>query len=193
MFFEYTLLASVLGGVTISFIYCFITGISPVSSSLASKKKIVSSISPDQKGNIYELGAGWGSLAFPIARRCPNATVTAYELSPIPWLFMRIKAAIFRPKNLVMKRKNFLGDNLSKASLVVCYLHPGAMTKLSGKLAKELDSGSQVICNTFEMPAWKPFLVAPLEDLMCPQIFFYKMDSAFVSLTELLKILSTMS
>jgi hypothetical protein len=72
MLFEYCLLALVLGAVAVSLVYTAITGISPVSSTRQSRKRMLRSIPADQGGTIYELGAGWGAVAFPLARRCPG-------------------------------------------------------------------------------------------------------------------------
>ena len=191
MFFDYLVLVLVVVGVLVSLLYSLITGISPVSSTFGSRKKIIKSASPDQQGFIYELGAGWGALAFPLARRCPEATVVAYELSPAPWVFMKIRALIFGPRNLKIVRRNFLKDDLAKASLVVCYLYPGAMTKLSSKLALELKPSAKVISNTFEIPSWTPTLIQNLEDVMCPQIFHYKMKTAVTSIHQVIDILYT--
>ena len=192
MRFDYTILALVLCAIAVSLIYTFITGISPVSSTFKSRKKIISTISPHQTGEIFELGAGWGALAFPMARRCPEATVIAYELSPLPWLFMKIRALFLGPPNLKILRRDFLKDNLSQASLVVCYLYPGAMEKLSSKLVIELKPSARVISNTFEIPAWTPTAIQTLEDVMCPEIFYYKMDSAIISLHQFIDVLSLM-
>lgn len=175
MLFEYFILAMVVVSVMTSLLYSLKTGISPVSSTFGSRKKIIRSVSRDQHGYIYELGAGWGALAFPLARRCPDANVVAYELSPVPWLFMKIWALFFGPGNLKIVRRNFFKDDLAKASLVVCYLYPGAMAKLSSKLAQELKLTAKVISNTFEIPSWTPTVVQKLEDVMCPHIFHYKM------------------
>jgi len=193
MFIHYLILVLVLGGIAVSLIYCLVTGISPVSSTFKSRRKIINSVPTEQKGFVYELGAGWGALAFPLARRCPEATIVAYELSPVPWLFMKIRGFIFRPRNLKIIRRNFLKDDLSKASMIVCYLHPQAMLKLSPKLAVELKSSAKVICNTFELPAWTPTFIANLEDVMCPEIFYYKMETAISSVRELMGLLSTLT
>ena len=192
MFLDYLVLVLVLCGIFICLIYSFITGISPVSSTIKSRRKIIKAVSPEQEGIIYELGAGWGAVAFPLARRCPDATVVAYELSPIPWLFLKVRAFLFGPSNLRILRRNFLNDNLAKAALVVCYLYPGAMKRLSSKLMIELKPNTKVISNTFEIPAWNPTMVQNLEDVMCPQIFYYKMDSAVTSIHQFIDILSAM-
>ncbi|KPJ97311.1 MAG: hypothetical protein AMJ60_11835 [Desulfobacterales bacterium SG8_35] len=191
MFFDYLILALVLSAIVVSLLYTFITGISPVSSTSKSRKTIISTISPDQEGCIYELGAGWGAVAFPLARRCPKATVVAYELSPVPWFFLRIRGFFFGPRNVRILRRNFLKDNLSRASLVVCYLYPGAMAKLSSKLVLELKPSARVISNTFEIPVWTPTLVQSLEDVMCPQIFHYRMDSAITGMHQFIELLSS--
>ena len=192
MFLEYLILVLVLLGIALSLFYSLKTGISPVSSTFGSRRKIVRSVPPDQQGEIYELGAGWGALAFPLARRCPDATIVAYELSPVPWMFLKLRTLLFGPSNLKIVRRNFLEDDLSKASLVVCYLYPGAMAKLSSKLVVELKPGAKVISNTFEIPSWTPTAVQCLEDVMCPKIFHYTMDSAISGMHQFMEILSTM-
>jgi hypothetical protein len=192
MLFDYFVLAFVVAGILVSLLYSVITGISPVSSTFKSRRKIIQTVDPDLEGFIYELGAGWGALAFPLARRCPGATIVAYELSPVPWLFLKLRTLLLGPRNLKIVRRNFLKDNLSKASLVVCYLYPGAMTRLSSKLARELDSDALVISNTFEIPAWTPAIIQNLEDVMCPQIFHYKMENAITGINKFIDISTTM-
>ena len=191
MFFDYTILVLVIAGIALSLLYSLITGISPVSSTFQSRKKIVKAISPKQKGFIYELGAGWGALAFPLARRCPESKVVAYELSPVPWIFLKLRAFLFGPRNLKIARRNFLKDDMSKASLVVCYLYPGAMAKLSSKLVMELKPSARVISNTFEIPNWTPTTIQSLEDVMCPQVFYYEMGSVMAGIKQSIDMLTT--
>jgi hypothetical protein len=192
MLFDYIILGFVITGILVCLLYSLITGISPVSSTHKSRRKIIQTVAPDMKGFIYELGAGWGALAFPLARRCPGAIIVAYELSPVPWLYLKIRTLLLGPRNLKIVRRNFLKDNLSKATLVVCYLYPGAMRRLSSKLARELDSDALVISNTFEIPAWTPTIIQNLEDVMCPQIFHYKMENAVTGLQKFIEISATM-
>ena len=56
----------------------------------------------------------------------------------------------------------------------------------------ELKPSTKVISNTFEIPTWTPTLVQSLEDVMCPQIFHYKMDSAITSIHQFIDILAAM-
>jgi len=192
MFFNYVIIVSVIVGIMLSLLYSLITGISPVSSILISRKKIIKTVSPKQKGYIYELGAGWGALAFPIARRCPESKVFAYDLSPVPWIFLKLRAFLFGPRNLKIERRNFFKDDISKASLVVCYLYQGAMVKLTSKLLMGLKPSATVISNTFEIPNWTPVAIQCFEDVMCPQIFYYEMSVVMAEIQQSFDTLATM-
>jgi len=178
MIFDYFLLGGVLFGLALTFAYCGITGISPVPSSRTSRKAILASLPENPSGTVYELGAGWGTLAFPLARRYPGKEVVAYELSPLPWLFMKLRWHLTGPRNLNIRRRNFLRANLASAGLIICYLHPQALEKLVPKLEKELASEALIISNTFHFPGWVPSFVQQLEDTMCPELLFYQVGPA---------------
>ena len=129
---------------------------------------------PDTEGPIYELGSGWGHLLWLLAKRYPKASIIGIESSFIPYLFSRLLFSIFPKKNLVIKKVNFYKTNLSDASLVVCYLYPGAMTKLKKKFKTELKPGTFVISNTFAIPNWKPEKEIVLDDLYSSKIYLYR-------------------
>lgn len=78
------------------------------------------------------------------------------------------------PRNLEIRRKNFLKVSLADARILVCYLHPAAMRNLSAKLKKELNPKATLICNTFELPGCDPCHVEKIDDIMCPEIHIYK-------------------
>ena len=110
----------------------------------------------DTKGKIYDLGSGWGSIVLPLARSLPDCDVIGYELSPIPWLASKFRSWLACLPNLRIDRKNFFGVPLQDASIVICYLFPGAMQKLKMKFEEELQPGTIVISNTFAIPSWTP-------------------------------------
>jgi hypothetical protein len=186
MICEYFILGGFTIGLAVTFVYCGVTGISPVSSTWTSRSAMLASLPPDPQGIVYELGAGWGSLAFPLAGRYPHKQVIAYELSPVPWLFMKLRWFLTRPRNLQILRRNFLKVDLSGAGLVVCYLHPGALAKLAPKLGKELKPETLIISNTFELPGWTPITVKELDDTMCPQVFIYEIGPVIQEISSML-------
>jgi hypothetical protein len=177
VFFEYSILGASLLGVVISLFYCAVTGISPIPSSSPSRSCILENLPENLTGNVCELGAGWGTLAFPMAAALPELEVIAFELSPIPWLFMMIRDKLTRRKNLTIHRRNFFKNKFENVSLVVCYLHSECLEKLRPKMESELKPGTLVLSNTFEIPGWIPETIHRLEDSFCPQVYVYRVPS----------------
>lgn len=129
---------------------------------------------PHDQRNIFELGSGWGSLIFPIARRFPGSFISAFEISPFPFLFSKLLQTLFVTKNIQIQRKDFFKIDLNAADVIVCYLYPKAMLQLRDKFEAELKVGSVVISNCFAIPGWKPEKTVVLEDLWRTKIYFYR-------------------
>lgn len=147
-------------------VYTLITGMSPMPT-LPGERQLLFSLlptadeMPEGERIIFELGAGWGSLALPLARRYPGQTVAAYERSVLPWLVCRLRKTFAAAHNLRVYRRDFFRADLSSASLVICYLSPGAMGRLRPKLEAEASSDVLVISNGFALPGWDPESVLP--------------------------------
>ena len=131
-------------------------GITPMPSSRKAIATLIGLIPDTTDGKIVDLGSGWGTLAYPIAKRFPNAEVVGYELSPLPWLYSRAKAVLVRRPNLSLLRRSVFDADLSDVDVVVVYLHPAAMRKLGPKFERELRPGTLVLSNTFAVPKWEP-------------------------------------
>lgn len=149
-------------------------GISPMPTSSKVKQRFLSSLPQNLNKTIYELGAGWGTLAFPIARLYPQAQVIGYESSLIPYLFCKLRLAYTPVPNLSFRRQNFFNADLSDASLVVCYLYPGAMHKLKLKFQDELSPSATIATHTFTLPGWKPIYQEVVNDLYNTIIYHYR-------------------
>ena len=74
----------------------------------------------DPNGVVVELGSGWGTLALGFARRFPNCRVTAFENSPVPYLFSRFLQSVIPVTNLAIERRDFYGISLTDADVVIC-------------------------------------------------------------------------
>jgi hypothetical protein len=146
--------------------------ISPMPSSARARRAILSWIPADTKGEIFELGAGWGSLAFPIARQCPRAHVVAWEGSPVPYLVCCLRKLLRPAPNLTLRFGDFSGVDFAGASGVVTYLWTGGMAQLDPKL-RELQSGSWVISSTFAWRGRKATDEQTLGDLFRTKIYRY--------------------
>ena len=152
------------------------TGISPMPSSRRAVQQVLQFVAPPRPGSIYELGAGWGSLAIPLARAFPDRRIIAYELSTIPWLFLLLRVRVSGLNNIEVVRRDFFRDDLGKAAVVVCYLYPGSMVQLSTELQSELIPGTVVVSNTFALPGWVPDQTSQLKDLYRTKIYRFVVD-----------------
>jgi trans-aconitate methyltransferase len=151
-------------------------GISPMPSSARAVRAVLELL-PDERGSVADLGSGWGTLTTALARAWPGVAVVGYELSPVPWLFSVIRARLFTPQ-VRLHRGDFMRAELGTATVVVCYLYPGGMTRLKGKLLAELRPNTVVISNTFALPDWTPERVVTLGDLHQTKVYRYRVPSA---------------
>lgn len=169
------LLFALLAGVVLSVVYWSLrNGISPMPTSPKAKQCLISLLPNDLDGKIYELGSGWGTLLFPLAKHYPDCPAIGIENSHLP--FMASKAMLFlkRLPNVKLERKDFFTVPLNDAKLVVCYLFPGAMERLKEKFEKELAPGTWVVSNTFAVPGWTPYAAVDVCDLYRTKIYLYK-------------------
>jgi Methyltransferase small domain len=154
--------------------YSLYHGITPMPTSRKTKNCLLLALPKTIKaGKIYELGAGWGTLAFPLAAHYPQNQVVAFENSPVPYLFSKGRALIDSHSNLAILKRNFFSISLEDAALVVCYLYPLAMTNLKEKFKKELKPGTWIISNTFAIPGWKPENIYQVPDIYRTKIYLY--------------------
>lgn len=180
MTLDITVLTGVLFAVGLILFHTLVTGVPPMPTSGGVRRALLDlleEIPHDPQGVIYELGSGWGGLAFAIARRYPRATVRGVEVSILPWAASRLRLAVRPQANLTFRRCNFHDCPLNDAGLVVCYLFPGSMEKLKPKLEKELTEGALVVSNTFAMPGWRPERVARAGDIYSSPVYLYRMPS----------------
>jgi hypothetical protein len=149
-------------------------GISPMPTSPRVREVLLPMIDPATTGEIHELGAGWGTLAFAIAARCPQAKVIAWEASPFPFLFCWLRARVTPRPNLELRFGDFHRADLREASLVVAYLWTGAMTRLSAHFERELRPGAQVISHTFAWRGREPEETRVAADLYRTPVYRYR-------------------
>lgn len=154
-------------------IWSIFNGIGPMPSSPKAKRILLENLPPSCYGPIYELGSGWGTLVFPLAKKYPHCSIIAYENSPIPFFISKIRHLFSRDKNLKIERKNFFKVDLGNAAMIICYLYPGAMQKLKTKFEKELNKNTVVVSNTFSIPGWKAYKICEISDIYHSKIFMY--------------------
>lgn len=156
--------------------YTIKNGISPSPTSPLIKKELLS-LFPTSAGNskLYELGAGWGTLAFPLAKQLPNSAIYAIENSLIPYLWMMLRNKLTKQSNIVLLRQNIYNIDLSEANYIVCYLYPKAMKKLEVKCRNECSKGTIIIAHTFAFPTLAPLRTMEAKDIYRSKIYIYRL------------------
>ncbi len=154
--------------------YSWRYGITPTPTGCKVKKALFEILPPSLRGNIIELGSGWGTLAFALAHYFPACQVWAYEISPIPYFVSRCIQKWKHAPHLHFSRQDFFQVSLHNASLVVCYLYPGAMQRLKTKFEQELAPGTYVLSHTFAIPGWMPIHCVKASDLYQTPIYLYQ-------------------
>ncbi len=167
-------LGLVLAVIALVFAYTVITGNPPTPTSPRVKARLISSLPDIPPGVVYELGSGWGTLAFALARALPGHAVIGIERSPVPWLVAVCRQLIRPAGNLTLVQGDFLTRPLDDAALVVCYLQPGAMERLRPKLEAELTAGSLVLTHTFRLAGWPDAEVHEASDIYRTPIYIYR-------------------
>lgn len=169
-----SIVLAALASSTLVVAYSVRTGISPMPSTSKARAQVLAALPHDNAGPLFELGSGWGTLAFPMADLFPHCQVIAYELSPLPYLVSRCRQRLFPRANLSIRRENFLEVSLAGASVIVCYLCPSLMERLAQKLEAEVRPGTLVISNTFSFRKWSSEKVHVLTNLYATRVYVYR-------------------
>jgi phospholipid N-methyltransferase len=148
-------------------------GIGPLPSFQRSRQQLLNLIDPSASGRMLELGAGWGGLAFALAKRCPAAQVVGIELSLIPFLVCYLRQKIQRQTNLVFMRQDFFKISWAQADWLICYLCPQIMARIGIQAQRELAPGARIVTHTFALRGWQPQQQVRADDWYRSDIFLY--------------------
>lgn len=170
------LMTAVLVAVLLVAVWTLRTGAPPWPSSPRARRTLLAALPPSAwiAGPVYELGCGWGGLALALAARFPDRRVVAVELSPVPWAVTRLRALAGGLRNLEVRRADLHRVDLSRAGLVVCYLHREAMTRLATRLGRAAPPGTWVVSNTFGLGDWRPVSRHPVGDAFGGEILVFR-------------------
>lgn len=101
---------------------------------------------------IYDLGSGTGK-ALIVAAREYDAHGVGVEIDPMRYLLSKLHARRAGvADSITFINDNFFNVSLSHADVVLLYLVPKAIARLSSKLLKELHDGAIIICYRYPVP-----------------------------------------
>lgn len=155
-----------------------LNGITPMPSSLQVRRTVAAQINRfSGQGSIVEAGSGWGTLALHLVKHCPGWRLIGIENSLIPlWSSQLIGRLSVRDRNrdrLAFCYGNIYAYSYDHTDIVVCYLYPGAMRRLSTILQERLAPGALVISVCFAMPGWEPDRMITCKDLYQTKVYVY--------------------
>lgn len=174
VFFELVSLALAVAALLSIFWSTLSLGISPMPTLPKVTTEVLAIVPEPLEGEVHELGAGWGTLAWAVAARHPKAQVIAWERSPVPFLFLWLRLRLQPRPNVTLRFANFLAADLSRAQLVIAYLWTGGMAALAPKFEAELPAGACVISHTFAWRGKTPELTRRAGDLYQTPVYRYR-------------------
>ncbi len=122
--------------------------------------------------NIIDLGAGMGSVVYPLAKALKNAQVTGVENAYLPWLIGWLRTA--RLTNCRWSMRDFWKEPLADYDVVYAFLSPAPMSNLWAKIHQEMRPGSLFISNSFQVPEQDASFVIEVADTRKTRLFCYR-------------------
>jgi hypothetical protein len=164
-------------------------GISPMPASAPVRRAVAGEINRlGRYGTLVEAGSGWGTLILSLVRHCPGWQLIGIENSPVPLWTSRLLAAAaarlmpgnYRLSNgrMTLLRGDIYTFSYEQADIVVCYLYPGAMERLSVLLRGRLSPGARLISICFALPGWQAERVVACEDWLHTKVYIYRAEGA---------------
>lgn len=149
-------------------------GISPMPSSAPVRQAVTVEMKRlTSKKLIVEAGSGFGTLALHVGRYSADSQVIGLENSIIPLWVSRLLARLGPRSNVNFIQRDLYTYSYEDVDVVVCYLYPGAMKRLSTIWSGRLTPGAHVISVCFALPDWQPDRVITCKDLYHTKVYVY--------------------
>lgn len=103
------------------------------------------------KDMVYELGSGDGEFLLLLGKEI-GAKGVGLEIDPLRHNIAVMRAKIKGvEKHITFKKKNFMNEDISGATVIYVYLIPRVLKKILPKLKKELKKGTRIISYRYKM------------------------------------------
>ncbi|MGB0681235.1 MAG: hypothetical protein ACPGOV_00925 [Magnetovibrionaceae bacterium] len=156
--------------------WTLILGAPPAPSSAHQRKGLIGALPAEIKGEIWDLGSGFGGLARTLAEAYPQNPVIGREASPLPWLVSwclnRLKPV--RAGNLAYQFGPAEAADLTRAGLVTLYIGGKATARVAEQLEGRLEAGTLVVSLFFAIRSWTPEQVLVLDDAQASRLYLYR-------------------
>ncbi len=133
----------------------------------------IAELTADRAGfSFLDLGAGVGSVLYPLAKARPDIRCTGVENAPATWLVGRLRTAGL--SNCDWRWGDIWQTDLAGHDVVYAFLSPVPMPALWQKVQAEMRPGSLFISNSFPVPEVEASKVIDVDDGRHTQLFCYR-------------------
>jgi hypothetical protein len=105
--------------------------------------------------HVYDLGAGDGRLLMMAKRRYPGIRAVGCEIVPTVWCMGIINRFFLRSK-VELYLRSALEQDIRDADVLLLYLTPTFLAKLTPKFTQELKKGTRIVSHAFKIPGLEP-------------------------------------
>lgn len=125
-------------------------------------------------GRFIDLGCGIGGILLYLSRSSKNYWFEGIESAPGPFIlcWLRMKLSPVGKKRLLYG--SLWNTNLADYDVVYCFLSPEPMPELFIKAKREMQPGSLLISNSFEVPGEQPDQVIDVGDKRQTRLMVWK-------------------
>ncbi len=122
---------------------------------------------------IYDLGSGYGDLAFHISKKHPLSKIIGIERLGYAIFISRVKRKLFGYKNVNLIRGDYFKQDYQEADVIVGFFIQSIMDKVEEKLTPL--KGKILISNNFYLPNIEPLEVIKIRYLLSTRkIYVYR-------------------
>ncbi len=122
----------------------------PLYLSNAATAQAVAALLPATPCHVIDLGCGDGRLLKALARARPDCEFVGFEHAPLTWAWARLNTAA--QPNCHVRYGDFWRQHLGLYAVAYAFLSPAPMMRLWTKAGAEMQPGSLLVSNSFEIP-----------------------------------------
>lgn len=151
----------------------------PLFLSNALTAQAVANLLPEARpATVTDLGAGIGSVLFPVAKARHLARCTGVEHAPLPFLAGWVRS--LRHSNARMRWGDLWRYSLAETDLLYLFLSPAPMADIWAKACREMPAGSRVVSNSFAIPGVAPERILSVADRRQTRLYLYRIPARAV-------------
>lgn len=121
-----------------------------------------------------DIGAGLGGVLAYLARGRPDGQFVGVENAPLPFMLAWIRLKPY--SNCILRREDFWHMDFSGFDVIYAYLSPVPMGRLWEKACREMQPGTLLISNTFEIPGQVPDQIVELDDFHRSRLLVWRIQ-----------------